>query len=103
MSNNIFLPNIALLAIIAFTISGCTVREQAFGCEGLTAETQTDEFVMTPTSLRFQSVTYGFTEERNSLRIYTQRKTGSQIEFNPASGLLEQGTSKWQCKRIGLD
>jgi hypothetical protein len=103
MTRNIFHPKIALLIILALALNGCTVREQAFGCEGLTAETQTDEFVMTPTSLRFQSVTYSFTEERNSLRIYTQRKTGSQIEFNPASGLLERGTSKWQCKRIGLD
>jgi len=93
---------IALIAMLV-SLTGCAVREQAFGCKGLTSDAQSDEFVMTPTSLRFQSVTYSFTAEQNALRIYTQRETGREIEVKPSSGVLERGLSQWQCQRIGLD
>jgi hypothetical protein len=92
-----------LTAAVFTTLSGCAVREQAFGCEGLAGATASDEFVMTPTSLRFQSVSYRFTEERSSLRIYTHPESGRNIQFNPASGLLEQESFQWQCKRIGIE
>ena len=36
---------IALIATL-ISLTGCAVREQAFGCKGLTSDAQSDEFVM---------------------------------------------------------
>jgi hypothetical protein len=83
-------------------LGACAVREQSFGCEGVSENTSADEFVMTPTSLRFQSITYRFTEERKTSRIYTHKESGERIEFNTANGLLQRQSSQWRCKRIEL-
>ena len=91
-----------LTSAVLFTfIGGCTVREQFFGCDGISENAVADEFIMTPTSLRFQSV-YRFTEERMTSRIYTDKESGQRIEFNTANGLLQRQLSQWRCKRIEL-
>ena len=91
---------VSLMLVLSIAMCGCAVREQFFGCEGHSQGTGPDEFVMTPTSLRFQSVVYGFTEERTTHRVYADRVTDQSIVFYPASGLLQRGESQWICKRI---
>lgn len=96
-----FLLFLASAGLFTF-IGGCTVREQFFGCDGVSENAVADEFIMTPTSLQFQSVTYRFTEERMTSRIYTDKESGERIEFNTANGLLQRQLSQWRCKRIEL-
>jgi hypothetical protein len=83
-------------------LSGCAVREQAFDCTSRADPTVSNELVMTPTSARFQSIRYGFLEERGALRSYRQKETGRVLEFNPASGSLKLHDSQWQCKKYSL-
>ena len=96
-----FLLLLASAGLLTF-VGACTVREQFFGCDGISENAMADEFVMTPTSLRFQSITYRFTEERMTSRIYTDKESGQRIEFNTANGLLQRQLSQWRCKRIEL-
>jgi hypothetical protein len=91
-----------ILLLSGIGLGGCAVREQAFDCQGQTAGAPPEEFLMTPTSLRFQSNVYFFTEERVSLRIYTDKESGRTVEFNPSSGLLKLDFAQWVCKRIEL-
>jgi len=87
---------------LAFMLNACAVREQSFGCEGVTDGTSSDEFLMTPTNLRFQSQDYRFSEERQASRIYIHQDTGQRLEFNTATGILQRESSQWRCKRIEL-
>ncbi len=89
--------------LVMILSSGCAVREHAYDCMNVANKEISDELVITPTSLRFQSVTYRFREERGALRIYDQSETSQRIEFNAASGRLQTSQSLWQCKRYTLD
>jgi len=89
-----------ILLLSGIGLGGCAVREQAFDCKGQTAGAPPEEFLMTPTSLRFQSNVYFFTEERVNLRIYADKVSGRTVEFNPSSGLLKLDSDQWVCKRI---
>ena len=89
-----------ILLLSGIGLGGCAVREQAFDCKGQTAGAPPEEFLMTPTSLRFQSNVYFFTEERVNLRIYADKVSGRTVEFNPSSGLLKLDSAQWVCKRI---
>ncbi len=90
-------------ALIITLSNGCAVREHSYDCINVANSEISDELVVTPTSLRFQSVTYRFREERGALRIYDQSETSQRIEFNAASGRLQTSQSLWQCKRYTLD
>ena len=89
-----------ILLLSGIGLGGCAVREQAFDCKGQTAGAPPEEFLMTPTSLRFQSNVYFFTEERVNLRIYADKVSSRTVEFNPSSGLLKLDSDQWVCKRI---
>lgn len=91
---------ILLSAAFWISLSACAVREQAFNCNGLTAGAHSDEFLITPTSLRFQSKEYSFVEERLTLRVYTSHESGQTLEFEPLTGTLRKGSDAWACKRI---
>ncbi len=90
-------------ALIIILSNGCAVREHAYDCINVANKEISDEMVITPTSLRFQSVTYRFREERGALRIYDQSETHQRVEFNAASGRLQTSQSLWQCKRYTLE
>ncbi len=91
----------ALICIL--TIHGCAVREHAFDCTNLANKEESDELLMTPTTLRFQSTDYRFIEERGTLRIYAKQNPTERIEFNAASGRLTTERNQWQCKKFTLD
>lgn len=88
--------------IMAILTSGCAVREHAYDCSSATNKEISDELVMTPTSLKFKSVTYLFREEQGATRIYEKADKTAQIIFNAASGVLEIATEQWQCKKYTL-
>ncbi len=90
-------------ALMMILSNGCAVREHAYDCINVTNKEISDELLITPTSLRFQSITYRFREERGALRIYDQSETNQRVEFNAASGRLQTSQSLWQCKRYTLN
>ena len=94
------------ISIITFglvlMLNGCAVREHAFDCTNLAQRELSDELVMTPTTLKFQSKTYRFREEQGAVRIYEDVSEQKQIEFNVASGVLSVNPDTWQCKKFVL-
>ena len=84
-------------------LNGCAVREHAFDCTNIAQRELSDELVMTPTTLKFQSKRYRFREEQGVLRIYEAIDSQQRITFNVASGLLQTDIAHWQCKKFSLD
>jgi hypothetical protein len=90
------------VTLMAVLTSGCAVREHAYDCTSVMNKDISDELVITPTSLRFQSVTYQFREEQGAIRVYEKTDKSKQVIFNAASGLLQITTEQWQCKKYTL-
>ena len=94
------IPTITLGLVLM--LNGCAVREHAFDCTNLAQRELSDELVMTPTTLKFQSKTYRFREEQGAVRIYEDVSEQKRIEFNVASGVLLVNPDTWQCKKFVL-
>jgi hypothetical protein len=64
---------------------------------------QTFEMSMTPTSLKYQSSTLSFREEKGAQRFYTASDGRVRVSFNAASGKLiaQMGDRSlgWNCTR----
>ncbi len=91
-----------VIIVLVSLLPACAVREQAFDCIKIEQQDNSDELLMTPTSLRFQSQAYRFVEEQGAVRIYENASDQKRIEFNVASGVLRISQNTWRCKKFTL-
>jgi hypothetical protein len=98
--------------ITAIALASCAVSEHHYVCSPLpqqisgvgqpgSASINTEEeMLLTPTSLRIASRTYGFFEEQARVRIYSHKDSGSTAVFDPFSNRLTVENMTMQCRRL---
>lgn len=93
---------ITVLVLVPTLFQACAVREQRFDCTNLIDKAVSEELVMTPTSMRFQSQAYSFREEVGTVRVYENKGSLERAIYNVASGQLQTPSGQWQCKKYTL-
>lgn len=91
-----------MFSLLLTVLQACAVREQRFDCVSNLDSSLSDELVMTPTSMRFQSQVYSFREEVGTIRVYENKGSLERTIYNAASGQLQTPSGQWQCKRYTL-